>query len=134
MTTYHNQKMNRTTPEPLSRIHRVLGILELLDMIFSFLTSPSNAVNARVCKRWSEIALDLLWRDVDDINRLFGTLVPLRKTAGNEYVSEYFYLFIDWSQISAIQEFDRLPEAGDWRRFEKYGSRIRRLVDPALLP
>jgi hypothetical protein len=109
-------------------MHRVLGIPELLDMIFSFLKSPSNAVNARVCKRWSEIALDLLWRDVDDLHRLFGTLAPLRKTARNEYVSEYFYVFIDWSQISAIQEFDRLPEAGDWRRFEKYGSRIRRLV------
>ena len=128
LTTYLNQKMNRTTPEPLSRMHRVLSIPELLDMIFSFLPLPSNAVNARVCKRWSEIALDLLWRDVDDINRLFGTLAPLRKSARNEYVSEYFYLFIDWSQISAIQEFDRLPEAGDWRRFEKYGSRIRRLV------
>ena len=63
-------------------------------MIFSFLESSTNAVNARVCKRWSEIALDLLWRDVEDLQRLFGTLVPLRKTAQNEFVSEYFYVFI----------------------------------------
>lgn len=108
--SFLHHKMNRSAPESLARMHRVLDIPELLDMVFSFLKPPSNAVNARVCKRWSEIALDLLWRDVDDLHRLFGTLAPLRKTTRNEY------------------EFDRLPEAGDWKRFEKYGARIRRLV------
>src|SRR6266567_4031229 len=37
-------------------------------------------------------------------------------------------MFVCWSQIPPIQEFVRLPEAADWKRFEQYGSRIRRLV------
>ncbi|KAF8968543.1 hypothetical protein BDZ97DRAFT_1902880 [Flammula alnicola] len=79
-------------------------------MIFGFVDTTSNAVNARVCKRWSSIALDALWKDVDDLHRLFGILAPLRKTPNEDY------------------EFERLPEAADWKRFEKYGSRVRRLI------
>lgn len=74
-------------------IHRVLQIPELLDMVFSFLDRPSNAINARICKKWSEIALDVLWRDVDDLGRLFGLLVPFRIGAGinpnHEHVSSF---------------------------------------------
>lgn len=64
------------SPSPTSR---VLDIPELLDMVFGFLDNPSNASNASVCKRWSEIALDKLWRDVDDLHRLFGILGPLEQ-------------------------------------------------------
>ncbi|KDR71523.1 hypothetical protein GALMADRAFT_281781 [Galerina marginata CBS 339.88] len=93
----------------LHGMHRVLCIPELLDMIFSFLDPASNVVNAQTCKRWSDIALDSLWKEVDDLHQLFGILAPLR-------VSEELY------------EFDRLPESADWKRFEKYANRVRRLV------
>ena len=53
-------------------------------MIFRFLDDASNASNARVCRQWSEIALDTLWRDVDDLYRLFGLLAPLRKVNDQE--------------------------------------------------
>lgn len=65
-------------------MYRVLCIPELLDMIFRFLDDASNASNARVCRQWSEIALDTLWRDVDDLYRLFGLLAPLRKVNDQE--------------------------------------------------
>lgn len=58
---------------------RVLDIPELLDMIFGFLDESSNASNASVCKRWSDIALDSLWRDLDDLYRLFRILKPLKQ-------------------------------------------------------
>jgi hypothetical protein len=67
-----------------SAMHRVLGIPELLDMIFRFLDDASNASNARVCRQWSEIALDTLWKDVNDLYRLFGLLAPLRKAEGHD--------------------------------------------------
>ena len=67
-----------------SNMHRVLCIPELLDMVFRFLDDASNASNARVCRQWSEIALDTLWRDVDDLYRLFGLLAPLRKADDQE--------------------------------------------------
>lgn len=66
--------------------HRALGIPELLYTIFRYMDNPCNASNARVCRKWSEIALDTLWRSVDDLNRLFGLLVPTKEVDG-EFVS-----------------------------------------------
>ncbi|KIJ94186.1 hypothetical protein K443DRAFT_683973 [Laccaria amethystina LaAM-08-1] len=97
------------TPNPTPTTHRVLCIPELLTMIFRFLSRESNAENARVCRRWSDIALDALWRVVDDPPRLFGLLAPLRKNA--EEPHEY--------------EFERTPDSNDWKRFDRYSTRVR---------
>jgi len=68
-------------------MHRVLRIPELLQMIFGVLDLPSNTVNARVCKQWSDIALDMLWREVDGLHILFRILAPLIITVEDNYVS-----------------------------------------------
>ncbi|KAJ3500467.1 hypothetical protein NLJ89_g9781 [Agrocybe chaxingu] len=102
--------MAANSPLPHVKMYRVLYIPELLDMIFGMLDPDSNSNNARVCRQWSEIALDSLWKDVDRLERLFGALAPLRRVGNGEY------------------EFERLPESDDWKRFEKYASRVRRLV------
>ena len=57
---------------------RVLEIPEIVELIFSFLDEKSNTNNAIVCRKWSDIALNILWRDVRDIRRLFSLLAPLR--------------------------------------------------------
>ena len=67
-------------------MHRVLRIPELLQMIFSILDPPSNTVNARVCKQWSDIALDILWREIDELYVLFKILAPLTKMVNESYV------------------------------------------------
>ncbi|KAH9474987.1 hypothetical protein JR316_0012086 [Psilocybe cubensis] len=97
-------------------MHRVLNIPELLDMVFSFLEPPSNAVNARVCRRWSEIALDALWKDVRDLELLFGLLAPLRISGGKD----------------GYLEFERMPDSSDWKRFDRYTKRVRRVEYDAL--
>jgi len=56
-------------------------------MIFGVLDLPSNTVNARVCKQWSDIALDMLWREVDGLHILFRILAPLIITVEDNYVS-----------------------------------------------
>ena len=56
-------------------------------MIFGVLDLPSNAMNARVCKQWSDIALDMLWREIDDLYLLFSILAPLKKTTEGSYAS-----------------------------------------------
>ena len=61
---------------------RVLAIPELLDIIFSHLDPPSIASNACVSKAWSEVALNVLWCEVDDLKRLIGLLVPLNNRNG----------------------------------------------------
>ena len=72
----------------ISESHRVLFIPELLDIIFNFLDRDSNIVNARVCKRWSEIALDVVWKEVDDLIYLFRLLKPICQQEDMfEYVS-----------------------------------------------
>ncbi|KAJ7352618.1 hypothetical protein DFH08DRAFT_91485 [Mycena albidolilacea] len=93
---------------------RVLDIPELLDMIFGFLDESSNASNASVCKRWSDIALDTLWRDLDDLYRLFRILKPLKQA--EEYPDSPY-------------AFTNPPDAEDWQRLEKrYSRRVRRLT------
>ena len=56
-------------------------------MIFGIVDLPSNTVNARVCKQWSDIALDILWREIDELYILFRILAPLTKTDEESYVS-----------------------------------------------
>lgn len=57
--------------------HRVLAIPEIVEQVFAFLDDAERASNARVCKGWSEVAFDLLWRKVDNLPRLFGLLAQL---------------------------------------------------------
>lgn len=64
----------------VSTVQRVLEIPEIVELILSFLDQKEHAASACVCKQWSEIALDHLWRDVDDLYRLFSILAPLTPT------------------------------------------------------
>ena len=57
--------------------NRVLEIPEILELVFSFLDREDNFQNLVVCKNWSELALNNLWRHVDDPIRLFSILSPM---------------------------------------------------------
>jgi len=56
--------------------HTALLIPELLKNIFSFAERHDNVNHACVCKQWSEIALDLVWREVENILQLLTLLRP----------------------------------------------------------
>lgn len=58
--------------------HAALLIPELLQNIFSFVDRNDNVSNACVCKQWSEIALDLVWREVENIPQFLTLLRPRR--------------------------------------------------------
>ncbi|TFK61090.1 hypothetical protein BDN72DRAFT_883319, partial [Pluteus cervinus] len=90
--------------------HRALYIPELLrNFFFAIPDSRDNYRVALVCRAWSDIALDVLWYQVDDICTLFGALVPLTKGEDS-------------------REFVRSPEPQDWLNFEKYGHRVKKLI------
>ncbi|KAI1793729.1 hypothetical protein LXA43DRAFT_203262 [Ganoderma leucocontextum] len=94
--------------------HRVLAIPEIVELVFSFLGDVENANNARVSKGWSEVALDLLWRRVDNLPRLFSLLAQLDHRPDGTC-------------------FHRPLEPNDWSRFMHYASRVRTLcVQPAM--
>ena len=72
--------------------HRVLFIPELLDIIFSYLDRVASVTSACVCKRWSDVALDVVWREVDDLIQLFRLLKPICQQEDMfEYVSGLCY-------------------------------------------
>ncbi|KAG1744906.1 uncharacterized protein EDB91DRAFT_1121572 [Suillus paluster] len=88
--------------------HRVLFIPELLDTILSFMDGDDHVINACVCRQWSEITLDCIWREVDDLPRLLTLLRPYKAKGTYHY-------------------FDGLPDSTDWARFQKYAHRVRTL-------
>ncbi|KJA27935.1 hypothetical protein HYPSUDRAFT_129875 [Hypholoma sublateritium FD-334 SS-4] len=79
-------------------------------MIFGFADPAVNAVNAQVCKLWLNLALDALWEEIDDLPRLLSILSPLKRDMDSRYY-----------------EFEHPPSENDWKRFEKYATRVRRL-------
>lgn len=81
----------------------VLGTPELLQEIFNLLDLALIAVNARVCQQWSNLALYMLWEDVDDPYLLFKILAPLRKDFSGQFASSSVYaLFPCWCQTTGI--------------------------------
>ena len=66
---------------------RFFSIREILEVVFDSLEPHSNATNAQVCKFWSEIALDLLWKHVDKFHHLINILGSTR-TAGRYLVRQ----------------------------------------------
>ncbi|KAG8945180.1 hypothetical protein FRC04_001159, partial [Tulasnella sp. 424] len=51
-----------------------LALGEILGLIFQFASRRSLAAAARVCRRWSGIALDQLWRSLPDLYCLLSLL------------------------------------------------------------
>jgi len=57
-------------------MHSCLHIPEILGHIFDQCYSWDNAILARVCKDFNDIALDRVWRSVDSIVAFTGCLPP----------------------------------------------------------
>jgi hypothetical protein len=57
---------------------RALAIPELLELIFGFGDDTLLYACALVCQAWSNVALDLLWRDVDNLFNILNILCPLK--------------------------------------------------------
>ncbi|KAI0338822.1 hypothetical protein BDW22DRAFT_1337381 [Trametopsis cervina] len=100
-----------------TKLTRVLEIPEILELIFSFLDEDSNARTATVCKKWSEISLNILWREVTEPIHLFTLLAPLERTYQTRSTGPMFW------QDQWI--FSKTPGVDDWARFMRYARRVR---------
>lgn len=116
-----------------SVVCRVLEIPEILELIFSFVDERSNTANALVCKKWFDQALNLVWRDVSDLSRLFKILSPLTPEDGKgggpfsfeqQWVS-YSILLLTSGHDHSSQVFSHSLQASDWERFSRYARRVR---------
>lgn len=80
-------------------MHHLLGIPEILLLVFSCLPRSSNASNARVCKTWSQPALDTVWRDCQ-IDEILKSLAPI--TMDEESHKLVCPSFIHWYALYLI--------------------------------
>lgn len=95
---------------------RVLDIPEIIELIMSFLDKRDNIQNACVCKRWCEIALDCVWRSVEDITQLLRLLAPLDAPIAIHPLR--YYVSIRFQLLVWIAQFVRPRYTGatwEWR-------------------
>lgn len=81
-----------------------VGSTELLDHIFDHLDSTSNANNAVVCKVWSEVARDKLWREVSNPRQLLSILAPISVSTG---VCGVIMTWIDFKVLTTLLRASR---------------------------
>ncbi|KAG8919997.1 hypothetical protein FRC01_000983 [Tulasnella sp. 417] len=93
-----------------------MAVPELLDGVLSFATLPTLASCAVVCQRWSQVALDRLWKQLDSI-------LPLLELVTSLEMLEDIALRVP-DALEALS--DDLSEA-DWSRFHYYANRVRTL-------
>ncbi|KAG8911945.1 hypothetical protein FRC01_005385 [Tulasnella sp. 417] len=107
-------------------VPRALRIPEVLLEIFVASTDSTRAAAARVCRTWSTLALDVLWRDMESPIPLLQVLSPLQPKQTPEQDGETYE---DWDFANGLFDVD-------WTRFHSYATRIRTLVyrinDPAI--
>ncbi|KAG9026434.1 hypothetical protein FS837_004616 [Tulasnella sp. UAMH 9824] len=86
---------------------------DILIMILAMVDKPTQAIAARVCRRWNEVALSHLWRLMDSVFPLLKLLAPL------EYFCQFQY-----------HKDDLLKRLGavDWNRFHHYAVHVRSLT------
>ncbi|KIJ43068.1 hypothetical protein M422DRAFT_47966 [Sphaerobolus stellatus SS14] len=87
---------------------------EILEIIFSYATPGTVATSSLVCKAWLEPALNELWRSIDNPLILLGLLAPHKIVETKDGL---------WF----ARMFRRRVLQADWKRFDYYARRVRRL-------
>lgn len=64
----------------MPRCHPALLLEEVIQLLFSFLSQSELAAAARTCDAWKDLALDILWRDVQ-LQDLLNVVCPLTRVS-----------------------------------------------------
>ncbi|KZV72234.1 hypothetical protein PENSPDRAFT_733667 [Peniophora sp. CONT] len=99
--------------EALTAVQRVLVIPELLDIILSCGDRRLHARCALVNRKWSTVALGLLYREIDGLLHVLRILCPMKKSEPLRHDTEW--------------EFVHSPTATQWSHFMTYARRVRTL-------
>lgn len=87
---------------------RVFSVLEVHRRILENLGKSDLAASARTCRTWVDLALDILWEELESFHPIMALLGPISLHQGG------------W-------EWDHGFPSGNWTRFESYAKRIRSL-------
>ncbi|KAG8944659.1 hypothetical protein FRC04_001623 [Tulasnella sp. 424] len=93
-----------------------LAVPELLANVLSFATQSTLASCALACKSWSDVALDVLWRNLDSVFPLLEMLM------GMELLGD-----LDYPSPNSLQRLSSRLSRADWSRFQLYAGRVRSL-------
>ncbi|VDB95123.1 unnamed protein product [Peniophora sp. CBMAI 1063] len=94
--------------DPLAS-EKALTSVDLLIIIFSYVSRDDAAHAALVCRGWLELARDVIWETIKKPEQLFSLLAPIETAATSE------------------QRFTRAPSEHDWQRFAVFARRVRHL-------
>ncbi|KAG8972754.1 hypothetical protein FRC05_009584 [Tulasnella sp. 425] len=86
----------------------------MLSLIFSELPPGTQVACACVCKKWSELALDELWRDLQGVQPLLRLVIE----------DEQFYDEGSWGYPETVDNIFQLLRDADWSRFREYAVRV----------
>ncbi|KAG8944663.1 hypothetical protein FRC04_001627 [Tulasnella sp. 424] len=89
---------------------------ELLANVLSFATHSALASCAVVCKPWSEVALDYLWRDLDSVFPLLELVMDIHLLDD-----------LGFSGDLGLERFSNMLSGADWSRFQIYAGRVKHL-------
>ncbi|KAG8945177.1 hypothetical protein FRC04_001156 [Tulasnella sp. 424] len=102
----HQAAFKQTEP---STMEFAVQTPELLLAVFSNVERKHLTAVARVCQKWSTLALDFIWRDLDSVVPLVELIVPLKCADG---------LLRPW-------ELSDLQTECSWNRYDAYADRVR---------
>ncbi|KAG8944664.1 hypothetical protein FRC04_001628 [Tulasnella sp. 424] len=103
-TTTKEESLNPTT------------VPELLANVLSFATESTLVSCAVVCKPWSDIALDYLWRDLDSVFPLLELVMDIHLLEG-----------LESSGYLGLERLSSMLSGADWSRFQFYAGRVKSL-------
>ncbi|KAG8970105.1 hypothetical protein FRC05_000753 [Tulasnella sp. 425] len=94
---------------------------------------PDLGRAALACRKWSPVALDHLWEELDSIVPLLALVQPLRLVLGDNEEKRWVSVFIGLLELvflksGILQEFEGNVADADWGRFRQYAYRIRIVV------
>ncbi|KAG8983086.1 hypothetical protein FRB93_007677 [Tulasnella sp. JGI-2019a] len=100
-------------PSPLI-VMRALDIPEILSQVLDLVGDGDKVASALVCRTWNSVALDAIWRDVND-------LVQLLRLIGDVKAVNGFNTIIHCGTDLEL-EFSQSLEGTDW--FDSYAARV----------
>ncbi|KAG9020495.1 hypothetical protein FRB95_004147, partial [Tulasnella sp. JGI-2019a] len=95
---------------------RALDIPEILSQVLDLTGECDKVASALVCQTWSSVALDAIWKGLNN-------LVPLLYLIGDLTVAENLEA-MHFPQTRQHVEFSQSPEGTDWSRFDSYAARV----------
>ncbi|KAG8880765.1 hypothetical protein FRB97_000558 [Tulasnella sp. 331] len=113
-----------------SKMETAVMIPEIIGSIIQTADSRTQCCTARLNKRWSEAALDSIWRCLNSIVPLLRLLVRIHTALQLYYAYKRFKTVgtDEKGTVSLDKEFEHLPSAEGWVRFRRIAPRVRTLT------